>query len=365
MKSILRYMLCVISMLAFMSCDVHEFPSNDQRRIPFDLDLHFNTDLPIHTEITHTKGSETKASYETHDVRYVINAYRTDLKRSTNRIADTSFVFTKDCDGTLDYKAHLALPEGSYDFNVWVDYVDDGSKRDKYYDTRDFSEIILANKGQHSGSNEYREAFRGYSNGVVMDPLHYSGQIVNEIHNESSVEMMRPMGKFKFISTDVEAFLTKVMATLKEQGKLNNIDTDITSKSGYEQLKSVIELDKYRVVFRYNLFMPCSFNMFTDKPADSWTGVTFNSPILLEDDFDGMVLGHDFVFVNGSTTTLSISLEVYNNEGQKISSTNPINVPVVRNKLTLVKGEFLTSIASGGISINPGYDGEDYNIEIK
>ena len=223
-------MLCVISMLAFMSCDVHEFPSNDQRRIPFDLDLHFNTDLPIHTEITHTKGSETKASYETHDVRYVINAYRTDLKRSTNRIADTSFVFTKDCDGTLDYKAHLALPEGSYDFNVWVDYVDDGSKRDKYYDTRDFSEIILANKGQHSGSNEYREAFRGYSNGVVMDPLHYSGQIVNEIHNESSVEMMRPMGKFKFISTDVEAFLTKVMATLKEQGKLTS-----TGKSDWQQ----------------------------------------------------------------------------------------------------------------------------------
>jgi hypothetical protein len=28
------------------------------------------------------------------------------------------------------------------------------------------------------------------------------------------------------------------------------------------------------------------------------------------------------------------------------------------SKLTVVKGEFLTSIAEGGITIKPGYDGE-------
>ena len=77
-----------------------------------------------------------------------------------------------------------------------------------------------------------------------------------------------------------------------------------------------------------------------------------------------MVMGHDYVFVNGSETTLSISLEVYNDKDEKVSSTNPIYVPIVRNKLTIVKGEILTSTASGGVSINPGYEGPDYNIEI-
>ena len=77
-----------------------------------------------------------------------------------------------------------------------------------------------------------------------------------------------------------------------------------------------------------------------------------------------MTLGYDYIFVNGSETTLAISVEVYNRDGELMSSTNPINVPIVRSKMTVVKGEFLTSKATGDITINPGYDGEDYNIEI-
>ena len=77
-----------------------------------------------------------------------------------------------------------------------------------------------------------------------------------------------------------------------------------------------------------------------------------------------MTLGYDYIFVNGTETTLAISVEVYNRDGELMSSTNPINVPIVRSKMTVVKGEFLTSKATGGITINPGYDGDDYNIEI-
>ena len=77
-----------------------------------------------------------------------------------------------------------------------------------------------------------------------------------------------------------------------------------------------------------------------------------------------ITLGFDYIFVNGNETTLSISVEVYNSKGEKMSSSNPVNVPIVRSKMTLVKGEFLTSKATGGVSINPGYDGEDYNVEI-
>jgi hypothetical protein len=103
--------------------------------------------------------------------------------------------------------------------------------------------------------------------------------------------------------------------------------------------------------------------MFTDRPADSWTGVSFISQMHLEKDKE-MLLGYDYIFVNGSETTLSVSLEVYTRDGELISSTNPINVPIVRSKLTVVKGEFLSLEASGGVTINPGYEGDDYNIEI-
>ena len=168
----------------------------------------------------------------------------------------------------------------------------------------------------------------------------------------------------KFISTDVDAFFTRVMEMMKEQGKLLNVNLKSDSKSAYQQIIQAINLTGYKVIFRYNAFMPCSFNMFTDKPADSWQGVSFSSNMEIDPSYTEMLMGHDYVFVNGSETTLSISLEVYNAEGEKVSATNPIYVPIVRNKLTLVKGEFLTSTASGGVSINPGYEGDDYNIEI-
>lgn len=366
MREWLRYILtCVMLLLAFVGCDVHEFPEDYGVRVPFLLHLDFSTEMPLYKEILYTRGGEAKEVTDPHDIRYIINAYRIDNKRSNNRVADTTFVFSKSDISDLNYTAYLQLPEGTYDFKVWADYVDAGSTDDKYYDTRDFAEIILADKGNHSGSNDYRDAFRGYASATVTNPDYYTGSIVDSINNQATVEMQRPMGKFKFVSTDVELFLIRVAQRLSEKGV--NImpigDNNHISQAMYEQLLQRIDLEGFKIIFRYNLFMPCSFNMFTDRPADSWTGVSFSSPMRLEREKE-MLLGYDYIFVNGSETTLSISLEVYADDGELLSSTNPINVPIVRSKLTVVKGEFLTSEATGGVSINPGYEGDDYNIEI-
>jgi hypothetical protein len=351
-------------LLAFVGCDVHEFPEDYGVRVPFLLHLDFNTEMPLYKEILYTRGGETREITEPHDIRYIINAYRTDNKRSDNRVADTTFIFSKSDISDLNYTAQLQLPEGTYDFSVWADYIDAGSTDDKYYDTRDFSEIILADKENHSGSNDFRDAFRGYASATVTNPDYYTGLILDSINNQATAEMKRPMGKFKFVATDVELFLLKVAQRLSEKGiNVMPIGDNLSSQAVYEHLLQRIDLDGFKIVFRYNMFMPCSFNMFTDRPADSWTGVSFISQMHLEKDKE-MLLGYDYIFVNGSETTLSVSLEVYTRDGELISSTNPINVPIVRSKLTVVKGEFLSLEASGGVTINPGYEGDDYNIEI-
>lgn len=367
MVKTLRYIsLCVLLLLAFAGCDVHEFPKEyHYERVPFMLHLDFNTEMPLHKEVAYTRSgeTETKGVVEHHDVRYIINAYRTDNTRGDNRVADTTFVFTQADVAALDYTAHLQLKEGTYDFKVWADYVAAGGHDDKYYDTHDFAEIILADRDNHSGSNDYRDAFRGYATATVTNPAYYTGPVVGTIDNQATAEMRRPMGKFKFVSTDVEVFFSRVAQMMKERGMLLSVDADADAKAAYEQLLQSIDLGEFYVVFRYNVFMPCSFNMFTDKPADSWTGISFTSRMYMESEKE-MTLGYDYIFVNGTETTLAISVEVYNRDGELMSSTNPINVPIVRSKMTVVKGEFLTSMATGGITINPGYDGDDYNIEI-
>ena len=359
------YLILLFVTLLFTACDVHEFPVDRNERVPFVLHLDFSTAMPLYQEIVYTRAGEitdTKSVGAKHDVRYIVKAYRVDKSRENNREADTTFVFTKSSVSDLSFSVPLELHEGTYTFRVWADYVDVEKTNDKYYNTSDFTEIILANKDNHSGSNDYRDAYRGVATATVINPVYYSGKVTNEIKNEVTVDMERPMGKFKFVSTDVEIFVSRVVQMLKDRGMLLNIDLESDKKAKIEYLLQAINLGDFEVKFRYHAFMPCSFNMFTDKPADAWTGVSFTSQMYIENNNE-MTMGFDYIFVNGSETTLSVSLEVYNKYGELISSTKPINVPVMRSKLTIVKGEFLSSIASEGVQIKPDFNGE-YNVEI-
>lgn len=59
-----------------------------------------------------------------------------------------------------------------------------------------------------------------------------------------------------------------------------------------------------------------------------------------------------------------VAVEIYDKDGTLLSSTDAVEVPIVRSKHTTVRGKFLTSEASGNVGIDPGFDG-DWNYEIK
>ncbi len=373
MKKVMLYIhiMCAALLLALSGCDVHEFPVERNERVPYLLHLNFDTEMYFHTEVPYTRGGEdqTKAPFYKHDVRYVINAYRTDNVIGVNHVADTTFIFTKSDLSDLNYTAPLELKEGSYRFAVWCDYVDAGSTADKYYDTSNFLEVILKDKDNYQGNNDFRDVFRGYATGTVINPNYYKGDIVGTIDNQATAQMTRPIGKVQFISTDVEEFLTRIASILQKQGLLS-VDTSDSNLSAFEQLLQSIDLGQFKVVINYVVNMPCSYDMVYDKTADSWKGMSFTSTMERISDTE-MALGFDYVFVGALGTTLDMSIEVYSiNDGKEelMSRSRSVPVPIRQSKLTIVRGEFLTSIASGGISINPGYDkdenGDDYNWDI-
>lgn len=357
MRKAIHYILLLMasSLLVFTGCDVHEFPEKSLKRTPFVLHLNFDTEMPLHKEIYYTRSEDTKDYSESFDIRYIINAYRNDGTKSNRRAADTTFVFTKSDINNPNYSAQLELYEGDYTFYVWSDYVLSGTADDKYYLTNDFSEIILANQYNHPGSNDFRDAFKGSVTATVMNPEYYAGEILETINNEATVEMLRPMGKYKFITTDIDIFITRVEQMI-QQGKL-----DFYPSEGADS-KPVIDIKDFDIVFKYQLFMPCSFDMFADGRADSWSGMSFVSTMQKINDTE-VQLGFDYLFTDTYESPIGIYLEVYTKDGKFLSSTDVINVPIMRGKLTIVKGAFLTSKASGGITINPGFD-DEYNIPI-
>ncbi len=331
------------SSLFFASCDVHEFP-NPPAKVPFTLHLYHKTQLPIYQELNYTTQTRGDNDPATYDMRYIINVYRSSDGESFTRQADTTIVYTRKLSEEQDHSIQLNLSEGLYQFMVWNDYVTKGTKEDKYYNTSDFAEIVYSDRKNYVGNTNFRDAFRGNVQAAVAYTQDLRG---DEVSQEAAIQLERPLAKFKFISTDLEEFVAQVIANSKPKSR---------------EASRTVNPEDYVVVFRYEGYMPCSFNMFTNKPNDSWTGMYFNGQMAPLGGNE-MELGFDYVFVNGTESRTRVSVEVYDKEGEMLSRTNPMDVPMVRSKLTIVRGNFLTQKATGSVGINPDFNG-DFNIEI-
>lgn len=164
------------------------------------------------------------------------------------------------------------------------------------------------------------------------------------------------MGKYRFIATDFDRFLTRAEEMARAEWEESRA---LDPESAPSQMPAV-NVNDYKVVMRYPGFMPHVFNMFTNRPADSRTGVTYPGRILRINDQEAE-LGFDYVFVNGKEAPVTVAVDIYDKKNNLIGSSGAIDVPLMRSMLTTVKGDFLTSKASGGVGVNPDFDGE-FNI---
>ena len=110
------------------------------------------------------------------------------------------------------------------------------------------------------------------------------------------------------------------------------------------------------------MYMPAVFDNFKNNPVDSWTGISFDCT-MLQLDADEAQLAMDYVYVNGEESGVQVMLELYDPDGTLIARTNTITVPTKRDRTTIIKGKFLTTLRTDGVGIDPSFDGE-FNIEL-
>lgn len=359
-RRLFRLLPVLLLAAVYAGCDIHEYP-HISSRTELVLNLDFDTVMPVYREVYYTKNGARRVRAdnraEAYDTRHIVSVHRLLGDGSYDRQADTIVRFTCDPVDSLDCSRVLTLDEGEYKFFVWTDFVSEGTSSDLYYDAGDFTEIALKGGAEnYIGNCDYRDAYRGEQTGTVTVQR-------NEIEvpdNTVTIHMERPLAKFKFISTDYEEF---VRLQVEEASRRAGIPAAAEAGESESTGQQTVNLDDYRVVFHYTGFMPCSYNMFTDKPADSWTGVQFEG-MLHPESGQEVSLGFDCMFVNGKEAGVSVLVEVYNKTGEKVSSSPTIEVPLIRGHQTIVRGEFLTSMSNGSVVVNPGFDGE-YNIEIQ
>ena len=344
----LLYIIMYIPLLLLTACelDVHEWPER-----PVITRVHMK--LGYETEMTewfhrYDDVKTIEVGYgETYDnildegeMRYIVRAYPLNSKSQVSQYYAHEYVFTKDVKDGYDYEATLDMTAGRFRIMVWSDFVRDGSS---YYNPDNFNEISL--QGDYVANSDYRDAFRGTTDLTVVSDY------VESDPDTFAVTMQRPLGKLELITTDVVEFIEKEFTRLVfgvDNGKNSLIEEDHTR---------VINIDDYKVVLYYSGFLPISYNMNTDRPIDSSTGIMYESSLKLLSETTASI-GFDYVFVNGNKLSVAVQIGVYNDDGTELSLTEPIEISLKRNHHTKLTGKFLITETTGGIVIMPSFDGE-------
>lgn len=318
------------------SCSVHEFP-DEEKEVRVALQLKFTTDMPWSTFVSDNllQSSGNRSLSQATQVRCIMRFYKQTGSTRNDVSADyQEFVYTTTVYDSCDNEVAVDVVPGNYLVMVWADLIHDAAGH-SFYDATDFSDIKV--QFPYHGNTDYRDAFRGTAE-ISQSDFYEEGS-----GKTFSIEMTRPLAKYEFISTDLKEFLLQ--------------ETKAQTKS---DSKSAIDLNSYRILFFYDGYMPTSYSLFTDKPIDATTGVSFEGSFNLVSD-EEVSLGFDYVFVNHKETTITVKIGLFNQAGELVSLTKPIDVPLKRSTHTLMRGRYLMEKANSSVSIDPSYD-DEYNI---
>ena len=295
----LLYLFLLLPLL-MVGCKKQSAGSDTNAEVVFNLS--FDRALAAHQTI----NVDTKAEGVT--FRNIICVYKMDATGSVISQEKPDYSFSWEGEKTT-YTG--SLPVGKYRVLAWSDHKGGSSL---YWDASDFTSIKM--DGTHQGSDENVRAFKG---DVVLD-------VTDNGNRALSIPMASPMGKFVVLSTEAQ------------QAALNGL----------------------KVRFTYSQFMPSAFGMFHDKPVDSKSGVSFTSTP--EEGPEGTVqLGYDYVLTNGAESTVPMLMEILS--GSEVASFFTFNIPLVRGKITTVKGEFLSGGSQAAITIDTEFEGS-FTVEI-
>lgn len=227
-----------------------------------------------------------------------------------------------------NYTLTAELPQDEYDVTLWVDYTESDSDDDLWYDTDNLQAVkLIAADQTYTAGNDTREVFYGTTT-VAAAGTDASVTVATE----------RPQAKYTLVADDVERYRQLMEANPEKYVPLDELSTQII----------------------YEGYLPDGFNAVTGKPNSSAEGYRCTPatlPAVGAADTE-VVIGSDYVFVNGSESAVTVTVLVTDKAGRTVSRVPGVMVQYKRNMLTTVRGDFLTAgVVTPGININTDWEG--------
>ncbi len=325
-------LLGLIAILSLSSC-VHEFPEIPQRR---DVSLLIRHELPwslFYFDLPARSVGDVGGCH----VGYNMEIY----PHGSTEVCIEKMRFVTDDVSLSDFTRKVNMPAGHYDVWIWSDYVDPDTGASLFYNSEDFNAITLIEP--YRGDTYRKDAFQG-----VVE-VYVPSTDEEEVNVEAEITLRRPLTGYAFIANDVKEFIEHE-----------------TRRLGPEKFAPAmapsINLRNYTARITYTGYIPDTYSVFRNKPIDSMSGVSFSGPIEVMESGD-VLLAFDTAFINGEESTLTMTLEVFDDRGEQVAAMPGIIIPTKRNRATIVEAPFLTTKAKGGVSIDTSFT-NDFNIKL-
>ena len=343
---------CGIVLLA-TACDatIHEYPAKGESLVVVELNVD-RTPPQYHKEVVYSPdGNRSEALLDpvtaqpyTADerlcMRIITELYEVASPESpanTGRLVARREVAVERLMEAPQDTLQFRVPEGRYRVLSWADYAPQGDVSDWHFETETLDAVLVKvehkpqvnhHKSSAAGSSDFVIDFAADRQGTPV--LLRGGRTARADDGSVPVSLERASGRFRLWATDLQEFLAS--------GKR-------------------IEGLGIRIIYRQ--YVSAGYNVDTQSPntfVESRTMET--SPSTVESD-GSVLLAYDYVLTSSDKEDhVLIDLFVYE-DGEELNRYRGIEVPLRRNRETVVRGPFLTQpVGSGDIGIDEGFDDE-------
>lgn len=306
------FYILLVALLGLAACDVHELPESGLG-IDLSIALDFPGGMTDYTTINYTKAGAPPVP------RYTVQIYRYDADGNLEKDPVWNEQFTGDRIERLDTTLNVSLSQSRFLAFAWVDYTVGG---EAFYNPSSMPSIYLSDG--YKGCEDAKDAFYGVLDFDLSTIRPTESVIIEEV-----ITMRRPLAKIQFFIADQNDFLAGAGA------------------GGTEG---------WKIYFSYPGFLPDAYDLTEGKTVDARQGANFEGRLELTP--EGICLGYDYVFVNGTESSVTMAMTVTDASGQVIGSFPATNIPVAAGKRTLVKGDYFSGTGQGGVGIRTDFDGE-------
>lgn len=279
-------------------------------------------------------GGAVNVDPDKYDLRYILEVYTKDQTpvRVYRKTVIVPNKFT-----TTDVTITARLVAKTYDFVFWADFVPEGSGEDTeglHYDTDPL--ISVSYKEETDLDDLASEAIDAYCHVEEVD--------LSKNQNISGIKLHRPFGKIRLLATD--------------------------------KLTEGVDQDEYpaetKVDFK-DVTVPASFNVLTGLTLDgtltieeiTGTSILEDASVAGNEYPDSYLLGYYYIFAADGSTSYAMDVTTYDQKGIQMGVRNLSQIPVQKNKLTTVIGNFYTNEGTLEIIVEDPFEEPENEIDLE